>query len=149
MTFTNIANIDQTVQQLQSLNVDDQLAVLWFVYTEMKDGITPSPTAGLELSQAVVNRIQQMSREQQLQAQRDIIAGADNEINREYRALYPRAKLGVWYLLAQGMEQETIVPMPPDYQLSSEAQELLNAVKQLDFEQQTEFMSRAVTNMGG
>jgi Orange carotenoid protein, N-terminal len=149
MTFTNIGNnIDEAVNSLQRLDVDDQLAVLWFIYTDMKDGLNPSPTAGLEISQAIVDQIQHMSREEQLQVQRDIIQGAGNDITREYQAMHSRVKLGVWYLLAQGMEQETIVPMPPDYELSSESQELLNALKGLDFEQKTNFMISAVSKMG-
>lgn len=150
MTSTNIgSNIEQAVQQLQRLNADDQLAVLWFVYEEMKGGITPDPkTAGLDLSQAIVHRIQQFSREEQLQAQRDIVTGADNEITRQYGALSPRAKLGVWYVLGQEMEKQTIIPMPGDYKLSSEAQKVFDRIKQFDFEQQTSFMSSAVAKMG-
>lgn len=150
MTFTNIGNnIDEAVAALRRLNVDDQLAVLWFIYTEMKDGITPtpSPSAGLEIAQAIVDNIQYMSREEQLQAQRNIIQGAGTEINRQYEALNTNGRLGVWYLLAQGMEKGTIVPMPPNYKLSSEAQKLLDAIKSVDFEQKTNFMLSAVSKM--
>ncbi|XWK87214.1 MAG: orange carotenoid protein N-terminal domain-containing protein [Phormidium sp.] len=148
MTYTQ-ANVEQIVDALRRLNADDQLAVLWFVYEEMKGGITPDPkTAGLELSEAILHRIQQMSRDEQLQAQRDIVTGADNEITREYRALNSRARLGVWYVLAQGMEEESVIPMPPNYQLSSEAQKVLDQAKQLDFENQTSFMSSASAKMG-
>lgn len=148
MTYTQ-ANVEQIVDALRRLNADDQLAVLWFVYEEMKGGITPDPiTSGLELSQAILHRIQQMSRDEQLQAQRDIVTGTDNEITREYRALNPRAKLGVWYVLAQGMEEESVIPVPPNYQLSSAAQKVLEQAKQLDFETQTSFMSSASAKMG-
>lgn len=147
MTSTQ-ANVEQAINALRRLNADDQLAVLWFVYEEMKGGITPDPqSAGLELSQAIVNRIQQMSRDEQLQAQRDIVTGTHNEITQQYSALNPRAKLGVWYVLAQGMENETIIPMPNNYKLSSEAQKVLNQAKQLDFENQTSFLSSAVNKM--
>ena len=147
MTYTQ-ANVEQIVDALRRLNADDQLAVLWFVYEEMKGGITPDPKAGLEISQAIVNRIQQMSHDEQLQAQRDIVTGANNEIVQQYRALNPRARLGVWYILAQGMEKQTIVPMPNNYKLSSEAQDVLNQAKQLDFENKTSFMSSASAKMG-
>ncbi|HEY9295989.1 MAG TPA: orange carotenoid protein N-terminal domain-containing protein [Phormidium sp.] len=147
MTYTQ-ANVEQAVEALRRLDADDQLAVLWFVYEEMKGGITPATKAGLELSQAILHRIQQMSRDEQLQVQRDIVTGADNEITREYGALNPRAKLGVWYVLGQGMEEQSVIPMPPDYQLSSEAQKVFDQVKQLDFENQTSFMSSAAAKMG-
>ncbi|MFB2876417.1 orange carotenoid protein N-terminal domain-containing protein [Floridanema aerugineum] len=148
MTYTQ-ANVEQIVDALRRLNADDQLAVLWFVYEEMKRGITPDPkTAGLELSQAIVDRIEQFSHEEQLQAQRDIVTGANNEIVQQYRALNPRARLGVWYILAQGMENQSIIPMPNNYKLSSEAQDIFNQVKQLDFENQTSFMSSASAKMG-
>ncbi|MFB2937383.1 orange carotenoid protein N-terminal domain-containing protein [Aerosakkonemataceae cyanobacterium BLCC-F154] len=146
MTFTQ-ANVEQAVDALRRLNADDQLAILWFVYEEMKGSITPDPKAGLEISQAIVDRIQQMSRDEQLQAQRDIVTGTHNDITQQYSALNPRAKLGVWYILAQGMENQTIVPMPNNYKLSSEAQKVLNQAKQLDFEHQTSFLSSAVNKM--
>lgn len=147
MTYTQ-ANVEQLVDALRRLNADDQLAILWFVYEEMKGSITPDPKAGLELSQAIVDRIQQFSHEEQLQAQRDIVTGANNEIVQQYRALNPRARLGVWYILAQGMENQTIIPMPNNYKLSSEAQNVLNQAKQLDFENKTSFMSNASAKMG-
>ncbi|MFB2834571.1 orange carotenoid protein N-terminal domain-containing protein [Floridanema evergladense] len=148
MTYTQ-SNVEQVVEALRRLNADDQLAVLWFVYEEMKGGITPDPkTAELEISQAIVDRIQQMSREEQLQAQRDIVTGANNDIVQQYRALSSRTKLGVWYVLAQGMENQSIIPMPSNYQLSSEAENVLNQAKQLDFGNQIDFMTNAVAKMG-
>jgi len=43
-----------------------------------------------------------MSKEEQLQAQRDI-AGADTDISHAYKALSSSGKLDVWLRLAQGM----------------------------------------------
>ena len=43
MTFTTAAGAyDQGKADIQSLSVDDQLGVLWFVYTEMGKSITPA-----------------------------------------------------------------------------------------------------------
>jgi len=76
-----------------------------------------------------------MPHEQQLQLQRDLINKADSEYTRMY-AMSETTKLLFWYRLAQGMDSATIIPMPSDYKVSSQAEELLNQVKGLEFEQQ-------------
>ncbi|MBW3586930.1 MAG: Orange carotenoid protein, partial [Cyanobacteria bacterium 0813] len=42
MTFTTSGAYDQGKADIQTLSVDDQLALLWFVYTEMGKSITPA-----------------------------------------------------------------------------------------------------------
>ena len=49
--------------------------------------------------------------------QRDIAGKADTRLSRQYGSLSPETKLAFWYLLAQGMESGTIIPMPPNYEL--------------------------------
>jgi len=76
-----------------------------------------------------------MSHDQQLQLQRDLINKADNEYTRMYGSMSDTTKLLVWYRLAQGMDNATIIPMPSDYKISSQAEEL-NQIKGFGFEQQ-------------
>lgn len=57
-------------------------------------------------------------------------------------------KLLFWYQLAQGMDQGTIVPMPSDYSLSSEAEDLLNKVKGLEYNQQITLFRDYISPMG-
>jgi hypothetical protein len=65
-----------------------------------------------------------------------------------YGSMSETTKLLFWYRLAQGMESSTIIPMPPGYKLSSQAEELLNKVKGMDFEQQITLFRDYVAPMG-
>jgi hypothetical protein len=142
MTFTqtNDPSIREHVQAWQALDADDQLALFWFIYKEMGSSITPAApaasTVSPEIAEGLFNQVKELSHEEQLQLQRDLINGVDNQLTREYGSLGETTKLLFWYRLAQGMDNATIIPVPDSYKLSSEPQELLNKVKQLGFEQQ-------------
>ncbi|TFI53765.1 Orange carotenoid protein [Mastigocladus laminosus UU774] len=151
-TQTNDPTIRESVQAFQNLPVDEQLALFWFIYTEMGDSITPAApnasTVSPNIAEGLFNQVKELSHEEQLQLQRDLINKADNRFTREYGSMSDTTKLLFWYRLAQGMENATIVPMPPNYQLSSQAQELLNKIKQLDFGQQINVFRDYVSPMG-
>jgi Orange carotenoid protein, N-terminal len=140
------------VEAFQSLDVDQQLALFWFIYTEMGESITPAApgasTASEPIAQGLFNQVKELSRDEQLQVQRDLVARQNSLISREYGALSDTTKLLFWYLLAVGMEQETIIPMPPDYQLSEQAQEVFNQIRQAEFEEQMTIFRDIVSPMG-
>lgn len=154
MTFTqtNDPNIRESVQAFQSLSVDEQLGLFWFVYKEMGGSITPAApgasTVSTDVADGLFNQIKELSHDEQLQFQRDLINKADNQYTRMYGSMSDTTKLLFWYRLAQGMENATIVPMPSDYKLSSQAQELLNKIKQTEFEQQMNIFRDYVSPMG-
>lgn len=154
MTYTQTSdpNIREHVQSWQNLNVDEQLALFWFIYTEMGKSITPAApgasTVSPEIAEGLFNQVKELSHEQQLQVQRDLINRADTQISREYGSLGDTTKLLFWYRLAQGMENATIIPLPADYRLSSEAEALLNKIKELAFEQQITLFRDYVSPMG-
>ncbi|MCJ8279091.1 MAG: orange carotenoid protein, partial [Rivularia sp. ALOHA_DT_140] len=58
----SIDAVSTTVNVFKNLSVDDQLAVLWFAYTEMGRSITPAATgaARLQLAEGLLNQIKQM-----------------------------------------------------------------------------------------
>jgi hypothetical protein len=145
-------DVSQGLQAFRSLNVDDQLALLWFVYTKMGDSITPaapgSSAVGPEIAEGLFNQVKEMSHEEQLQVQRDLLTNADTMITREYGSMRANTKLLFWYRLAQGMESATIVPMPPNYEMSSQANDLLAALESADFEQQITFLRESVEPTG-
>jgi hypothetical protein len=151
-TQTNDPTIRECVQAFQNLPVDEQLALFWFIYTEMGDSITPAApnasTVSPNIAEGLFNQVKELSHEEQLQLQRDLINKADNRYTREYGSMSDTTKLLFWYRLAQGMENATIVPMPPNYQLSSEAKKLLNKIKELDFGQQINIFRDYVSPMG-
>ncbi len=149
MTYTVDESTRPALETFRRFDVDTQLGILWYGYLDIKDQLTPAPPQSVEsLAKAVFDKIQNLSHQEQLQAQRDIINGAASDISQAYNALSPNAKLDVWLLLAQGMENGTIIPVPSDYQLPSETDEFTAMIQNLDFEQRVNFMLSAVQRMG-
>ena len=150
MTVTNVSAYDQGKKALKSLNVDDQLGLLWFVYTKLGKSITPAApgASGSEIAQGLFNQVKALPHEQQLQVQREIANRANTQISREYGSLSPETKLAFWYFLAQGMENGTIIPVPPDYQLPQAGKDLLARIEGMGFQEQIDFLRGAVLEMG-
>lgn len=152
MTFTTTGSNSSLVQAFQSLDVDQQLALFWFVYTEMGDSVTPAApgasTASSQVAESLFEQVKAKSHDEQLQIQRDLIARKNNLISREYGAFSDTTKLLFWYLLATGMDEGTVIPVPENYQLPSQAQQVLDQIKQLDFNQQITLFRDIVAPMG-
>lgn len=150
MTYTPISSYDQGKQAFKGLNVDDQLGLLWVVYTKLGNSITPAApgASGSEIAQGLFNQVKELPHKQQLQVMRDIASNANTLISREYGSLSPETKLAFWYFLAQGMENGTIIPMPEDYELSQQGQSLLGQLESMEFNQQIDFLRGAVLPMG-
>jgi hypothetical protein len=151
-TQTNDPAIRESVQSWQNLDVDQQLALFWFIYEEVGDSITPAApnasTVSPEIAEGLFNQVKELTHEQQLQVQRDLINKVDTQNSREYGSLSDTTKLLFWYRLAQGMENSTIIPMPSDYQLSSEAKTLFDKIKALAFDKQLNLFRDYVSPMG-
>ncbi|MBD2561158.1 MULTISPECIES: orange carotenoid protein N-terminal domain-containing protein [Nostoc] len=149
MTYTVDEATRPALETFQRFDVDTQLALLWFGYLDLKEQLNPAPPQSVETpAKAVFDQILDLSKEEQLQAQRDIINGAANNISQTYNSLSPNAKLEVWLLLAQGMDNGTIIQVPSDYQLPAETDEFVALIKKLEFEQRVNFMLSAVQAMG-
>jgi len=154
MTFTqsNDETLSQSVKAMQGLDVDEQLGLFYFIYKEMGSSITPAApgasTVGTDIAEGLFNQVKDMPHEQQMQLQRDLINKADTEYTRMYGSMSDTTKLLFWYRLSQGMDNATIIPMPSDYKLSSQAEELLNQVKGLGYEQQITLFRDYVSPMG-
>ncbi len=142
--------VNSTVNVFKSLSVDDQLAVLWFAYTEMGSSITPAATgaARLQLAEGLLNQIKQMSHEEQLQVMRDLAGKKNNQISRSYGILSANTKLAFWYELSELMVKGFVIPMPYNYQLSRDGVRVLQAIRELDFGQQITVLRKVVTDMG-
>ncbi len=150
MTFTTASAYDQGKADIQSLSVDDQLGVLWFVYTEMGKSITQAApgASGSDIAQGLFDRVKALPHQEQLQVMRDIASKANTEISRIYGSMSPETKLAFWYFLAVGMDEGTIIPVPPDYQLPDAGKALLGKVQGMDFQQQIDFLRGTVLEMG-
>ena len=152
MTYTTSNSSSELVSAFQSLGTDEQLALFWFVYTEMGESITPAApgasTVSPEIAEGLYNQVKEKSQEEQLQIQRDLIDHKNTLFTREYGALSDTTKLLFWYRLSQGMDSGEIIPMPPGYELPSQSQEVLNKIKELDFGQQITLFRDIVVPMG-
>jgi hypothetical protein len=149
MTYTADKTTQEALNALQQFDVDTQLALLWFGYLDIKDQLQPAPPNSVtEPANAVYDQIKALSKEEQLQAQRDIASRANTPISRAYGAQSANGKLQVWLSLAQGMEEGVIINLPEGYQLPSETNNFVNQVKGLSFEQRINFSLSAADAMG-
>ncbi|KAF3886276.1 MULTISPECIES: orange carotenoid protein N-terminal domain-containing protein [Nostocales] len=142
--------VSSSIVVFKSLNIDDQLAVLWYAYVEMGRSITPAATgvARLQLAEGLLEQIKQMSHTEQLQVMRDLAGKRDTQVSRSYGILSNNTKLAFWYELSELMVKGFVVPMPPGYQLSRDGAKVLEALKQLDFGQQITVFRKVVADMG-
>jgi hypothetical protein len=142
--------VASTTAVFKALSTDDQLAVLWYAYTEMGRSITPAATgaARLQLAEGLLNQIKQMSHAEQLEAMRDIAAGKNTPISRAYGIFTANTKLAFWYELSELMVKGLVVPVPAGYRLSRDGSQVLEALKELDFGQQITVLRKIVADMG-
>lgn len=139
---------ERAVSMFRRYDVDAQLALLWFGYLDIKDQLTPAPPETSDsIAQAFYIDIKALSPEEQLQAQRNILVGTD-QVARSYSAFDTSARIEVWLLLAQGMENGEIIGFPSDYQPPQETQEFSDHISQLNFEERIDFMRAIVQEMG-
>lgn len=148
---SNLQNpVADTTKLILSLSIDDQLALLWYVYTEMGRSITPAApgAARMQFAEGVINQIKQMSHAQQLDVMRDLAAKRNTPISRSYGIWSVNTKLAFWFELSELMAQGLVAPVPSNYQPSRDVVQTLEAIKQLDFGQQITVLRNAVVNMG-
>ncbi len=149
MTFTTEEKNRKAVEQFLGFDADTQLALLWYGYLDIKDNLNPvNQDSAQQTAKALFDQIQAMPKEEQLQAQRDIVSGASSDISSSYTSLSSSGKLDVWLRLAQGMEDGSVIQVPDDYKLPSNTNDFANSIKELDFEQRINFMRSAVVEMG-
>ncbi|MDD1416357.1 orange carotenoid-binding protein [Dolichospermum sp. ST_con] len=142
--------IPATIALFDQLNADDQLAYLWYAYTEMGKTITPAApgVARLQLAESLLTQIKQMSREEQTKVMRDLANRADTPISRSYGFFSVNTKLAFWYELGELMKQGIITPIPVGYQMSPGVQFVLEATQKLDQGQQITVLRNTVVDMG-
>jgi len=143
-------SIASAISVFKGLSIDDQLAVLWFVYTEMGLSITPAATgaARLQLAEGLLNQIKQMNQSEQLAAMRDLASQRNTPISRSYGIFSPNTKLAFWYELSELMVKGLVVPIPANYQLSRDGFQVLAVLKELDFGEQITVLRKIVSDVG-
>jgi len=142
--------VPATLARFNQLSAEEQLALIWFAYTEMGKTITIAApgAASMILAEGLLNKIRQMSAQEQTQVMFDLANRADTPICRAYAVFSPNIKLGFWYQLGQWMEERIVAPIPSDYQLSANASAVLDTIRSLDAGQQITVLRSAVVDMG-
>jgi Orange carotenoid protein, N-terminal/Nuclear transport factor 2 (NTF2) domain len=142
--------VPATIARFNQLSAEDQLAWIWFAYLEMGTTITVAApgAASMQFAEGTMNQIKQMSFAEQTQVMCDLANRADTPICRTYGTWSPNIKLGFWYQLGQWMEDGTVAPIPPGYQLSANAAAVLQVIRELDQGQQITVLRNTVLDMG-
>lgn len=149
MTYTTLDSIQQPLNEFKKFDTDTKLALLWYGYLDIKENLDPNPANDVEvLGNALFNKVKDLSEEEQLQAQRDVVESNGTDLSKEYGALSSSGALEFWLLLAQGMESGTIITVPEDYSLPEETNDFVGMVKDLDFEERVNLTRNIVTGMG-
>lgn len=142
--------VPATIARFNQLNTEDQLAWIWFAYTEMGSTITIAApgAANMVFAEGLLNQVKQMSPLEQAQFMCDLANRADTPQCRTYSSFSTNIKLGFWYQLGQWMEQGIVAPIPAGYKLSANASAVLQSVRELDPGQQITVLRNAVVDMG-
>jgi len=148
---TQVADVvPAIVQSFNELSAEDQLALLWFAYTEMGMAITPAAmqAANMVFAETTLTQIERMSALEQTQVMCDLVNHTDTPICQIYSSFGTNVKLGFWYQLSEWMKQEIVAPIPEGYQLSAKASDVLQTIRQLEGGQQLTVFQDIVVKMG-
>ena len=152
LTITTSGINEQPISSFKALSTDQKLAFLWYVYKEVGKSITPAApgasTAAPAIAEGLFKQVAEMSHEEQLQVQRDLVECKDCLIGHEYGSLSNTTKLLFWYLLAQGMDRTEIIPMPDNYTLDPQAAQSLTELQALEHSEQITVLRDLVAPMG-
>ncbi|NJK99610.1 MAG: Orange carotenoid protein [Spirulinaceae cyanobacterium RM2_2_10] len=150
MSSLTSADTEQVLQRYRRLRADDKLALLWYVYREMGQSVTPAAPGAAEpaIADGLYEQVKSLPQPAQLEVQREIVRRADTRLAREYGSLSANTKLLFWYRLAQGMENGEIISMPDDYSCSEAIAPLIVQTQSLSFQSQITFLRQAVVEGG-
>ena len=142
--------VPATIARFKQLSAEDQLALIWIAYLEMGKSITIAApgAANMQFAEGTLNQIKQMSFQEQSQVMCDLTNRADTPICRTYGTWSVNIKLGFWYRLGEWMEQGFVAPIPEKYELSANANAVLQAIRGLDAGQQITVLRNNVVDMG-
>jgi hypothetical protein len=142
--------VPKAIEQFNQLKAEDQLALIWFVFTEMGKTITIAVpgAANMMFAQGILDQMKQMPAAEQTQAMCDLANHADTPLCRTYGSFTMSVKLGFWNQLGEWMEAGIVAPIPKDYQPSPDASAVLKSIQNANPGQQITILRNAVVNMG-
>lgn len=137
-------------EQIKRLGADDQLALLWFAYTQMGRSITPAApgAARLQFAQGLLEQFKAMSHGEQMQAMRDLVNQVSSPVSRAYGVFSVNTKLAFWYRLSELMTEGIVAPVPITYSMNEITNRAFTALQRLEFGQQIAVLRAVVVNMG-
>ena len=139
-----------TLKEIDSLSVDETLGLLWVIYENLGDAITPAATgsARLQFAEGLLNQVKALSHDEQLGFMRDLVNRVRTPLTRSYGVLTDNTKLAFWYQLAELMVTGEVVPVPDNYKLSNAGARVFYQITKLDFNQQITVLRKCVVKMG-
>jgi Na+-transporting methylmalonyl-CoA/oxaloacetate decarboxylase gamma subunit len=146
-----VNNPNNAIDVFKRLGTAEQLALLWFVYKQMGHLVTPAApgAASPDIAAGLYEQVKGVQQQQQLDVMRAIAQGEQSsQVSREYGSLSANTKLAFWFYLAKGMDNGEIIPMPDNYKLTQQGQDLLAAIESMDFEEQITVLRSAADSMG-
>jgi hypothetical protein len=135
---------------VKALSTDDQLGLLWVLYEHMGESVTPAAPGAAEeqFIQGLLEEVKSMGHEDQLSFMRDLVEKNASDQTQMYSNYSENNKLLFWYRLAEEMDAGTVVPVPDDYELSSDAAQVFNTLTALDFNEQITVLRHTALDMG-
>ena len=145
-----IQETDRAVAKFEQLSTDEKLGLLWIIYKNMGNSITPAApgAATPQFTKTLLGQVKEMEQQQQLEFMRDLVNQTSTEYTQQYRAFTNDNKLLFWYELAVLMTNGEVIPVPASYSLSNDAAKLFNTISTLDFNSQITVLRDAVVDMG-
>ncbi len=145
-----VTSYDRGQEAFKSIDINEQLTLLWVIYTKLGQSITPAApgAASSEIAESLCNQIKALSQPEQIKAQQDIASGTNTLFSREYGSLGDDTKLAFWYYLGVGMEDGSIAPLPIGAELSQAGKDLLAELEAMDYGKQISFLRGSVLLMG-
>lgn len=145
-----LTSYDRGQEALKSIDIGEQLTLLWVIFTKLGQSITPAApgAAGTEIAESLCDQIKALSHPEQIQAQQDIASGSDTLFSREYGSLSDDTKLAFWYYLGVGMQDGSIAPLPAGAELSQSGKDILAELEAMDYGKQISFLRGSVLLMG-
>lgn len=145
----SVQSTEELFQAYDNLGTDEKLALLYYIYEKMGDSVTPAAPNAAEpdLAGNIITDLYGLSHEDQLNAMREIVDGADTQISRLYGGLADKNQLFIWYAWAEEMGNR-VVDMPQGYQATETIKQILSQIERIDFQAQISFLKAAASAMG-
>ena len=147
---TALTAVPSAIAAFKRLSTDDRLGLLWALYKNLGQSLTPAAVgvARLQFAEGLLQQVQAMSEPDQLQFMRDLVNQKSTPETRSYGVLTNNTKLAFWYQLAVFMDEGKVITVPVGYKLSAAAIQVFSQISKLEFGQQISTMRQAVINMG-